>query len=293
MIAGYKPPILKVKPEKIRVDDDENNLLEISIFDLHVGKLAWAGETGENYDVKIARERFLTSIGVLLHRASGFNYSKILFPVGNDFFNSDNLFNTTTKGTPQDEDLRWQKTFKVGTQLLVDGINVLKQTGVPIEVMVIPGNHDMERSYYMGSFLEAWFRNDDTITINNGASPRKYYRHGEVLLGFTHGNEEKENSLPMIMANDIESKPLWSKTKFHEWHLGHQHRKKNIKFTVLDKSQQLNEDLGVTVRYLSSLSGTEEWHHRKGYIGSIKAADAFIWNDELGLIAHLNSNYNN
>lgn len=292
MIKDYVPPIFHTNKSTIPSKKlGENNLFEISIFDLHMGKLAWGGETGENYDTKIARQRFLESIENLVHRASGFEYSRILFPVGNDFFNSDTLFNTTTHGTQQDEDLRWQKTFNVGTRLLVDAINLLKQTGVPVDVMVIPGNHDFERSYYMGKYLEAWFNNDPAVTMYNGASPRKYYRFGKVLLGFTHGSEEKESSLPLLMATDIESKPLWSETLYHEWHLGHIHRKRNVNYRVVDNKQRtLSEDLGVTVRYLSSLTGTEEWHHKKGFVGAIKAADAFIWNDELGLVAHLNSN---
>ena len=289
MVHNYEPPVYDWTPER-PLKQTEKNLLEISIFDLHIGKLAWGGETFENYDVKIARKRFLESIEKLLQNASGFNYEKILFPVGNDFFNCDTMENTTTKGTPQDEDLRWQKTFDVGVKLLVDAINMLKQTGVPIDVVVIPGNHDFERSYYMGKYLEAWFDQDPVVSINNGASPRKYYNYGNLLLGLTHGSEEKEASLPLLMATDIESKPYWSKTKFHEWHLGHQHRRKNIKYTVLDKSRSVNEDLGVTVRYLSSLTGTEEWHHKKGFVGSIKAADAFVWNYESGMVANLISN---
>lgn len=294
-VKDYNPPILKfIKPEyisNIEKDSNENNLLEVSIFDLHIGKLAWRGETGENYDTKIARDRFIEAIEILLKRSTSFKISRILFPVGNDFFNSDTILNTTTKGTPQDEDLRWQKTFQVGVTLLVDAINMLKQIGVPVDVVVIPGNHDFERSFYMGSFLSAWFNHDEQVTINNGASPRKYYRFGKVLIGLTHGNEEKESSLPMLMASDIESKPHWSETTYHEWHLGHRHRKKNVNYKVFDnKSITLNEDLGVIVRYLSSLTGTEEWHHKKGYVGQIKAADAFIWNDELGMIAHLNAN---
>lgn len=290
MIDNYEPPVLVVNHDFDVKTSNENNLLEISIFDLHLGKLAWAGETGENYDTKIARKRFLEAIEMLLNRSGGFDIDRILFPIGNDFFNSDTIFNTTTAGTPQDEDLRWQKTYKVGIQLLVDAINILKQVGVPVDVIVIPGNHDFERSFYMGEFLDAWFRNDTQVNINNSANPRKYYRYGEVLLGFTHGSEEKEMALPMIMASDKESKPMWSDTKFHEWHLGHVHRKKNITYGGADKNKTLTEDLGVTVRYLSSLTGTEEWHNKKGFIGNIKAADAFVWNDETGLIAHLNSN---
>jgi hypothetical protein len=290
MISDYKPPVFdwqKKTSSKIK----EHNLLEISIFDLHIGKLAWGGETFENYDTKIARQRFLYSIESLLHRARGFEYSRILFPIGSDFFNSDTIYNTTTKGTQQDEDLRWQKTFDVGTRLLIDGINMLKQTGVPVDVIVIPGNHDYERSFYMGKFISAWFNNDSQVSVDTHASPRKYYRFGNVLLGLTHGSEERESSLPMIMATDIVSKPQWSGTKFHEWHVGHQHRKKNVKYDVIDnKERSLNEDLGVTIRYLSSLTGTDGWHHKLGFIGQIKAADAFIWNYEYGFIAHLNSN---
>jgi hypothetical protein len=107
----------------------------------------------------------------------------------------------------------------------------------------------------------------------------------------THGSEEKEDSLPLLMATEKESKQHWSETLFHEWHLGHIHRKKTQKYTILDKNKVLAGDLGVTIRYLSSLTGTEEWHHKKGFVGQIKAADAFIWNSELGLIAQLNSNY--
>jgi len=290
MAQTYKPPILNVTP-KIQKKSEENNLLEISIFDLHLGKLCWGKETGEDFDVKIASTRFKNAIETLLRHASGFKYNRILFPLGNDFFNSDTILNTTTKGTPVDEDLRWRKTFSLGVKLLIDGINILKQIGVPIDVLIIPGNHDLERSYYMGSYLEAWFNNDPQVNVNNNATLRKYYNFGDVLLGFTHGSEEKESSLPLLMATDVESKPYWSDTKYHEWHLAHIHRKRNIKYSVTDNKERiLNEDLGVTVRYLSSLAGTDQWHFSRGFIGSIKAADAFIWNDKLGLQAHLNAN---
>lgn len=288
MCESYEPPVNEFyyKP-----NGKEENLLEVSIFDLHLGKLAWAGETGENYDTKIARERFLYSIETLLYRAENFNYNRILFPIGSDFFNSDTILNTTTHGTQQDEDLRWQKTFDVGCKLLVDGIELLKSKGVPVDVIVIPGNHDFERSYYLGAFLSAWYRNDMQVDINNGASPRKYYRYHKVLIGLTHGSEEKEDSLPLLMATEVESKQHWSETLFHEWHVGHIHRKRTHKFTILDKNKLLTEDLGVTLRYLSSLTGTEEWHHKKGFVGQIKAANGFIWNSETGLVAELTSNY--
>ena len=88
-----------------------------------------------------------------------------------------------------------------------------------------------------------------------------------------------------------EQKAAWGRTTFHEWHLGHFHKKRNINYAVFDKAQTLNEELGVIVRYLSSLTGTEEWHNKKGYVGTQKAGEAFIWNDTTGMLGHLNANF--
>ena len=289
LIKEYKPPVFPAPAPNFDLitDNDENNLLEICIFDLHLGKLAWGLETGESFDVKIASERFINGIYKLLNRVRGYSYSRIVFPIGNDFFNVDNLNSTTTAGTPQHEDVRWQKSFKAGSKLLVDGINLLKQQGVPVDVLVIPGNHDFERSFYLGSFLDAWFREDSQVNIDNGPSPRKYYNFGNVLLGFTHGKYEKESGLPMLMATEKDAIKHWEKSQFREWHLGHIHRKAQTKYGFkLTKDMEVAENFGITIKYLSSLTGTESWHHKNGFVGAIKAADAFIWNDEAGMLGH-------
>ena len=288
MTGNYKAPVLTVLPNLLH--SKENNLLEITLFDLHLGKLAHKQETGENYDTKIASKRFIKTIETLINHASGFPYSRILFPIGNDFFNGDDINGNTVHGTVLDNDSRWQQAFERGIKLLVDAINLLKQTGVPVDVLIIPGNHDYSKSYYMGAYLSAFFNEDPMVNINNDSISRKYYRFGQVLLGFTHGSEEKESALPLLMATDIDSKPMWSETKYHEYHVGHQHRKRDVKYTTLERSQMTTEDLGVTVRYLSSLTSTDAWHFSKGFVGSLKAGEAFIWGDEAGLIAHLNAN---
>jgi len=273
----------KVPYNKKQNIDKDGKLLEITIFDLHFGKVAWHEEVGENYNIKIASERFNDCIDYFINLYQGTNIEKILLPISNDFFNSDKShpYNSTTSGTPQEEDTRWQNTFRKGRELLIKNIQKLSQIA-PVEVKVIPGNHDYERSFYLGDSLEGWFHNDQNVNIDNSPNPRKYFSFGKNLIGFTHGNNEKVADLPMIMAQ--ENPTDWAMTYYREFHLGHLHHKKEGKFNATNELQ------GVMVRHMSSLSGTDSWHHKKGYIGARKSAESFLWDKEKGL---LNQTYYN
>jgi len=270
---------LSPKVEKINYKQKVDKyplLLELNIFDLHLGKITWSEETNHDYNLDIASNIFNSCIEEFLDEVSNKNIGRIVFPIGNDFFNSDRSFpyNSTTKGTPQEEDARWQKTFRLGRQLLVEAINKLQQIA-PVDVIMVPGNHDFERNFYLGDSLESWFYNNENVTVDNSANPRKYYKYGEVLIGYTHGNEEKVTDLPLIMANE---KPTeWALSTFREFHLGHEHRKKEIKFKSTEEYQ------GVIIRYFNSLSATDSWHHKRGYIGAKRSAEALLWDMTKGL----------
>jgi hypothetical protein len=251
-------------------------LLELNIFDLHLGKIAWEPETNSSYNLDIAIELFNNSIDEFIRDTSNYPIGKILLPIGNDFFNSDRSypFNSTTKGTPQEEDARWQHTFRTGRKLLVDNIIKLSQIA-PVDVLMVPGNHDFERNFYLGDSLEGWFNNNPNVNIDNSPNPRKYYKYNNILLGFTHGDGEKVTDLPLIMAQ--ENPTSWGDTRFREFHLGHIHHKKEIKY------QSTAEYQGVKIRYMSSLSGNDAWHHKKGYIGATRSAEAYLWDSNKGL----------
>ena len=273
-IKKLSPKVDKIS-YKPRIDKSPL-LLELNIFDLHLGKIAWSEETGHNYNLEIASKLFSDCIDEFIFECQNKNIERIVLPIGNDFFNSDRShpFNSTTKGTPQEEDTRWQKTFRTGRQLIVDNINKLSQIA-PVDVIMVPGNHDYERNFYLGDSLEGWFYNNPNVNVDNSPSPRKYYNYGKVLIGYTHGNEEKLTDLPLIMAHE---KPTeWALSSFREFHLGHEHRKKEIKYKSTEEHQ------GVIIRFMSSLSATDSWHHKRGYIGSKRSAEAMFWDGEKGL----------
>ena len=223
----------------------------------------------------------MKALNILVNRSSSFDFEKILFPIGNDFFNSDSLKNETTRGTPMDEHLLWQETIKKGRQLIQIGIEYLTRFA-PVHIIVVPGNHDWQRMFMLGEMIEGWFHNNENVTIDNGFKPRKYYKYGKCLIGFTHGNNEKVADLPLIMAQ--EQSMNWQTTKYREFHIGHLHHKREIKY----KSTQ--EYKGIVIRYLRSLGGEDTWHNIKGYVGAIQTAESFVWSKDEGLIANFSYN---
>ncbi len=276
IMSEMKKASPKSKIPRDESDITRNTLLELAIFDLHIGKLAWAPETGEDYDFTIAVQRYKDAVESLVHRVDMDSVERIVLPIGNDMMNVDSKMNMTTAGTPQSCDSRFGKMFRLAKDLLIETINKLTQY-CPVDVVVIPGNHDESTMFTLGEVLDAWFHNDDDVKIYNEPKLRKYYQYGQVMLMYTHGDKEKHSDLGMIAAS--EEPMMWGTSHYREVHLGHLHKSKAIAYLSVDEYQ------GFKIRILPSLSSTDAWHASKGY-GSLKSAEAYVWHKDKGLISN-------
>lgn len=245
-------------------------MLEIAIPDLHLGKLAWGQETGgEDYDRKIAERLYGQTLDALLDRVKGYTFAQIVLVVGNDFLNADNKSGLTTKGTPQDVDSRFQKTFVQGRELLTRGIDRLRGLA-PVYVPVVPGNHDSLSAWHLGHSLECFFHKTADVTIDNAPSMRKYLQFGRVMLLWLHGDKGKHTDYPLLMAT--EQPAMFGATSFREAHLGHIHQ------------TRVQEYHGVRVRVSPALCAPDFWHAESGFVGNQRAGEAYIWHREQGLV---------
>jgi hypothetical protein len=252
-----------------------NKLLEFPIMDIHLGKLAWDKETGFDYDLDVAEKRYVGAIMDIISKvkAYGFEIEKILFPIGQDFFNVDNDKGSTNKGTPQSIDSRWQKMYKRGCDMVIWAVEELKQIA-PVEICYVKANHDSMLSYFLVLNTSAWFRNCGEVSINISPTPRKYYQYGKCMIGYSHG-EEAKTQLDKLMA--AESPKIWGDTVYRELHLGHLH------------TERVYEYAGLIIRRISSVTSADSWHTDSGYIGTVMKAQAFIWDKETGLETIINS----
>lgn len=250
--------------------------LEINIPDLHLGKLAWKEESGEDYDIKIAVKRYKDAVYELIGRTNISDIARFILVVGHDFLNVDGKNNQTTAGTPQSSDSRFYKMVKVGKQLLIETIDELS-TITNVDVIVVPGNHDSNSMLMMGDILEAWYHTSTRVTVFNDPGPRKYYQYGVTGIMYAHGHNEKMDDLPQIFAT--ENKELWFHTTFHRVHMGHFHHSRQLKF------KDIQEYPGCIVKIINSLSGTDAYHAEKAFL-SLKGAEAFLYHYEKGLIGN-------
>jgi hypothetical protein len=247
-------------------------LLEISIPDAHLGKLAWGKATGHgDYDLKIAHDLYVQALAALLDRTSSFWPDRVLYVVGNDLLHVDNDRNQTNKGTQLESDSRYHKIFRVAREMITQSVERLRQLS-PVDIEVVPGNHDLLAAWHLGDSLEAYFHGAKDVEIFNDPTPRKYYQWGKVMLMLTHQatNKRLRDDYPLLMAT--EQPKMFGDTRFREVHLGDLHQ------------VRLEEQHGVRTRILPSLTAPDQWHSDKGFVGGIRSAEAFVWHREDGLV---------
>ena len=253
------------------VKSKDAHLLVIDIADLHIGKLATAFETGEDYNSQIAVKRAKDGLQGILNKSEGFYIDKVLFVAGNDILHTDNTKRTTTAGTPQDTDGMWYDNFLMAKNLYIELLEQL-MSFAEVEVVYNPSNHDLTHGFFLMQLIEAHF-SKSSIRFNVDLKHRKAFKYGNNLIGTTHGDGAKIENLPLLLATEFPI--LWSKTKHRYIYSHHVHHKTSKDF------------IGVTFETLRSPSGSDSWHHKNGYTGVPRAVEGYIHHKEFGQIARL------
>ena len=244
-----------------------------ALYDVHFDKLGDEDETGEKYNWEIAHERVMGSLEFYISKLRSRKFEKVLFVIGNDYFNCEPS-GTTLAGTKQDSSLRYSAMFNKGVETLIEATDMLAQLA-PIEIILVQGNHAGVAELHAAHVLNAWYRNCGHVDVDFTPCPRKYRRFGKNLLGFSHGDSEKDRIFGLMQYEAAEA---WSATSTREFLLGHLH------------SEGVTEKNGVVVRRIPSLSGKDYWHTKSGFTTSKKRSMAFIYDKEDGLVETLYAN---
>jgi hypothetical protein len=261
MIRGAIQPRVKISAPKIQ--PKANALQAVVLADPHIGKYAWGQETGwEDYDIGIATTLIRNAAAELLAWGDNENVSHRALWLLGDILHYDTPHGTTTKGTPLDRDGRVDKMMEEAVAVLCDVIHSAAERG-PLEVVLVPGNHDAVMTVALRHILSATFANDKRVTIDARKTTRKYVTFGNCLVGLTHGDKAQKR-LGELMA--LEARESWGTAKLREVHHGHRH------------SDAMVETVGgVTIRQHPALCPADGWHASEGYVGAPRAMDSYVY----------------
>jgi hypothetical protein len=268
-------------------------MLEISIADPHLGMFCWAPSSDLDYNLDIAEKSYLYAIHRLLDMAQMYGTpEEILFPIGNDYLHAQPM--PTTKGTnygtmsgvAQPEMVDWHHVYMRGEQLLIQAIELLKLVA-PVRVIEVTGNHDTTLSFTLARLVNAYYHNDQNVTVDASPSPYKFVHYGCNLIGFKHAAKPAQQvRLAALMANEVPH--AWAATDggYREWHIADQHRKGSGTITGM-------EEQGVSVEFLPSVVVPNSWHREMTFNHQKRSSCAWIWNYQTGQEARLNVNLSN
>ena len=269
-LENYKPNNILVT--KIPNLKDVVNV-EISLSDYHLAKRTVDGDNS----IQARANRYLDVAQSLINKVvSNYHIDTVILPISNDFFHTDNYQHQTTNGTPQDTIMDYSEEYELGFSILVDTINMLRQYANHVVVVLVQGNHDRTKSFYLAHALDVFFKEVADVDFIREHSVVKGITLGNTFIGWHHGNCKIED-LPLLFATHPQYSQAFGNAKYREVHTGDKHH------------YMAKEVKGVRIQQMPSLSGTDRWHLDNNYVHSVRAALALVYDVELGKVAEFES----
>jgi hypothetical protein len=267
-LENYKPNNITITKDKYSVEKDYVDV-EISIADYHLAKKTVDGDN----DPSTRARRYITMAQSLIEKVkANYNINNVVLPISNDFFHTDNYQHQTTNGTPQDTIMDYSEEYELGFAVLVDTINMLRQLANNVTVVLVQGNHDRTKSFYLAHALDVFFRDELDVDFIREHSVIKGITLGNTFIGWHHGNCKLED-LPLLFATHPKYSHQFGDAVYREVHTGDKHH------------YMAKEVKGVRIQQMPSLSGTDRWHLDNNFVHSVRAALALVYDRNLGKIA--------
>jgi len=278
------------KPQKRSVKEtyDSEKLLVIPDVELHLGKLASKFDSTDSYDYKRALYRYIKIILEAEKVQEKYKAKEICMTIGNDFFNTDTEQNTTTAGTEQHNDTRFQQMIANGIVAHVWAIERMKNNCEKLILKFNPGNHDYLTDYTLFMQLYYLYRNDPKVEIECRVKDSRWTT-GLVwynnLIIFAHGKTPEGKALnddSLSLLRDTMFKEEAKSVEYTTVLAGHLHNATENNF-----SKRKTASNGVTVIRSGSPSGDGAWDSGNLY-SSDKSHQVYIFDANRGLYSTVN-----
>jgi|UniRef100_A0A6H1ZAX9 hypothetical protein len=243
---GFTASAIEAPPPRA----DEDSLTVYPLIDWHVGLLAWAEETGENYDLTIAKDIILRSMGKVINASPPSKHCVVL-GLG-DLLHFDGYEPVTSRSRNfLDADGRYPKVLRTSVQMVIATIEMALARHENVLVRILPGNHDDQSAVAVSLALGLYYSSHDRVTVDDSPSRFWWHRFGSVFLGAVHGDRAKMKDLPLVMAHDRPQD--WGNSTYRRIYTGHTHHERRL------------EEGGVVVTSMRSPVAKDAYHSFEKY----------------------------
>ena len=223
----------------------------IQIGDAHIGMLAHAAETNENFDLKIAERELCAAICILIDEMP--NCERIVINDLGDATHYDNLTATTAaSGHPLDADGRHPKMLRVYSRTMRFIVDKVLTKAKFVDVIINQGNHSRINDFWMRELLTVAYGHTGRVTVLDNDNVFIPYRMGNTLVMVHHSDKCPPARLVGVMTSDFRKD--FGETEHHYIDVGHVHHHFVSK-----------EHPSVVIESWNHLAANDKWAHESGY----------------------------
>ena len=220
------------------------------VADLHMGMLADAEETGEDWDGKKALSAFSSTFDRLVTVTPPAGCA-VLAQLG-DLMHVDDLTNRTPQHKHDlDADTRYFMILRRAVAAMKTAIDRLKERHGHVIYRGCRGNHDQTAHYAVTLGLAEHYRGDERVTIVDSANEFFVHEFGANMLLLHHGDRTSPERVAHMMA--AEWPEVWGRTKHRIALSGHVHH------------MRAREIGGMTFESVGSMIPRDAYAHSLGY----------------------------
>lgn len=272
VIEGMKSeitPVVPVKAARAKRDDKLLNLYTVS--DFHLGMLAWADESGDDWDMKIAEDLFSRWFDAAFQKApdAGTGVINLL----GDLAHFDSLDAVTpASGHILDADTRYQKLVRYMIRMVRRVVDMALVKHKTVRLLIVQGNHDESGMIWLAEMFSTLYDNEPRVLVDTSPDVYKMVQHGKTTLFFTHGHKCRFEVVEPIMIAKF--RKAFGESEYSYAHVGHLHHQKIV------------ESRNMVVEQHRTLAAKDAYASRGGWMSG-RSANVITYSAEYGEVARL------
>ncbi|TNG07981.1 winged helix-turn-helix domain-containing protein [Salmonella enterica subsp. enterica serovar Heidelberg] len=272
VIDGMKSditPVSAVPPPKKRQNEKLLNLYTVS--DFHLGMLAWADESGDDWDMKIAEDLFSKWFDAAFQKApdAGVGVINLL----GDFAHFDSLDTVTpASGHVLDADTRYQKLVRYMIRMVRRVVNMALVKHKSVRLLIVQGNHDESGMIWLAEMFNTLYDNEPRVFVDTSPDVYKMVQHGKTTLFFHHGHKARFDTIETVMIAKF--RKAFGESVYSYAHVGHLHHQKIV------------ESRNMIVEQHRTLAAKDAYASRGGWMSG-RSANVITYSAEYGEVARL------